>query len=328
MIIGDRALIFSDLHLGLNRDNEIFYKVSLDFADWLSSEASSRDIKTIIFCGDFFHNRKNISLETLGVAFKFMDKLKDYKVFMITGNHDCLYSDNSTVSSVALFKNWPNVHVMDTSQYFEVGGKVVGFIPWGNKCSKPCDYMFGHFEITGFQMNGSHFCKKGMTATSLLSKSPLVISGHFHKPQTNVYKKGKICYLGSAFQNDWGESGQDKFIYEIEFSSGKFLDIENTISPKHIHLKNADDLHKAKSNFVKLHSFEGIDIDVEEIKKVCLNIDIVYDDIDPVLEDRDMKDFNSVSIIDAIRECAMELDGDADIRDMTFKKCKDIYESV
>jgi len=263
-----KAILFSDIHLGLSQDNPLFHQTTLDFASWMAAEATARGVDTLICGGDVFHSRKAIALSTIDVAYKFFEILKDFNVRIITGNHDCLYLDNSNVHSISLLKQWENISVYDEPHYENIGGKMVGFIPWGTNVSEmlKCDVMFGHYEITGFQMGPAAFCKEGMTATDLLKKSPLIFSGHFHKPQKNTYKAGEIIYMGSPYQHNWGEKGQEKYIYELDFKTLELIDIENTESPKHVEISDAADIDLVDGNIVRIFA-DDKDSDLIELVK-------------------------------------------------------------
>ena len=76
-------------------------------------ELKRRDIDTVVFLGDFFHNRNTVSVNTLYVASEFLELFykNDIKLHMILGNHDLYYLNDPTVSGVALFRRYPNVQI-------------------------------------------------------------------------------------------------------------------------------------------------------------------------------------------------------------------------
>lgn len=335
-----RAILFSDIHLGLSKDSASFHKTTIDVAEWIKEEAEARGIDTLICGGDVFHNRKAVTLSTLEAAYKFFKILEDFKIKIITGNHDCFYLDKSDINSICLLKSWENIEIYDEPHYENMGGKRVGFIPWGTevKDMKKCDVMFGHYEITGFQMGPAMFCKHGMNATELLKKSPMVFSGHFHKPQVNDYKKGKIVYMGSPFQHNWGEANQDKYIYEFDFGSEDLEFIQNERSPEHITIKKDDDIDVlstlTQNNIVKVITEDGSDLDVK-MKAIYSK----YDDKPPMtfLYEQDgikksaeaIDDFKTSDIVESFNEVIDTIEEiDDTLKDKIKAKCKDLYEKV
>ena len=91
-----KVAIFSDFHLGIKQDSAIWHEIALTWCDWFVSEVKKNGVDTVVFLGDFFHTRNNISANTLHVASKILDKLKDFKVHMILGNHDLYYANEPT----------------------------------------------------------------------------------------------------------------------------------------------------------------------------------------------------------------------------------------
>ena len=327
-----RAILFTDIHFGLSQDSPHFYKITLDFGDWLAKVAKERDIKTLICGGDIFHNRKSVLLPTINSAHTFFDKLKDFNVKILTGNHDCYYLDNSTVHSLAMFKGWKNIEIYDSPHYETIDGQLVGYMPWGTSVEemKKCDIMFGHFEINGFQMGPSSFCKDKMKATDLIKKCPLIFSGHFHKPQINKYSSGEIVYMGSPYQHNWGEKGQDKYIYDFNFRTKKYEKIENTLSPKHIELYDGDDVSLAEGNIVKLYSESKTSNLSEEVAKLdTVQVESIIETKEIKEAVKTIKDFKGVDVLSSFKEVIKTMKGvDKKMGKKLNLKCKDYYEKV
>jgi DNA repair exonuclease SbcCD nuclease subunit len=230
---------FSDIHLGLGQDDEMWHKISLDFAEWASSVYKEKEIDEIIIPGDVFHNRSQISVETLSVAKKFFDYFKDFKIIISAGNHDCFLKNTSTINSISLLDGWNNITIVDKEPVvIESNNKKISLIPWGVDIDKMpnVDIMFGHFEINSFHMNSYKICEHGMSYANLLKKAKTVISGHFHKKDHKTYQSGQIVYLGSPYQHNFGDMLDDRGIYIFDIEKESFEFIENTISPKHYKL--------------------------------------------------------------------------------------------
>jgi DNA repair exonuclease SbcCD nuclease subunit len=228
---------FSDLHIGLNQDNSMWHTVVLDFAKWASDFYLKNGINDIFILGDIFHNRSEISVSTLTIAKKFFDYFKDFNIYILAGNHDSFYKDTSKVNSISIFDGWNNIKIVDDKPYnINFLNKKICLVPWGTKIDEitECDILLGHFEIVSFSMNNFKVCDHGFSSSELLNKSPLVVSGHFHKKDHRKYDKGEIVYLGSPYQQNFGDCLDERGIYIYDLEENTFDFIKNNISPEHI----------------------------------------------------------------------------------------------
>lgn len=234
----DKIAIFSDIHIGVKNDSKFYHDVSLKWAEWFISDISSKGISDIVFCGDYFHARDELAVDTLSFGTKLLKLFKDFNVHLLVGNHDAYFKDSSEVNSISQYNEWENVSVYSEPFHFQHNGKNINFIPWGTTLEqiKPAHYTFGHFEIVLFKMNTFSLCEDGFTAEELLQKSNMVISGHFHLRDQRNYSDGTILYVGNPFQMDFNDAGTTKGYYTLDINTGELEFTENTISPKHINL--------------------------------------------------------------------------------------------
>lgn len=243
-IVNKRVGIFSDVHIGLGQNSSIWHQNILDFAEWAKSFYLKENIKEIFIPGDIFHNRNEISVNTLNVAKDFFKILKDFNIFISTGNHDCYYKDRSDINSISLFNEWSNITVFDDLPQIILtpNNKKICMVPWGCRLEDipKSDICFGHFEVASFKMNNYHTCENGINSKDLLSKSPLIISGHFHTRTHRHYNDGQIIYVGSPYQQNFGDSNGSHGIYILDLENNDIEFIENNFSPKHIKIKLSD----------------------------------------------------------------------------------------
>ena len=75
--------LFSDIHIGVHRDSPIWHQIALDWTDWFVQEVKNRNIKNVLFCGDFFHNRSSVDLTTLQTGAKIIEKLMFYGYYLM-----------------------------------------------------------------------------------------------------------------------------------------------------------------------------------------------------------------------------------------------------
>lgn len=244
-------LIIGDVHLGVNKNNPVFFKTALIYAEWIKEICKKRNIKKIIQLGDIFHNREMVHVPAINCAHDFFETLKDFEIHITIGNHDCVYNNSSDVNSLKLLKNWPNITVHE--KVTSING--LCFCGWGTKLEDIPENqkaIFGHFDIKGFEMNAFKISEHGFTASSLMEKCQILFSGHYHKPQVRFYDKKPLVYSGSAYQLNWGESGEKKYAYVFDSSSLKYEIIENEICPKFVKIKDLTDENKIKNNFVSI----------------------------------------------------------------------------
>lgn len=74
------------------------------------------------------------------------------KVKMIVGNHDIYMKNSVDVNSLVIFKDLPNVEIIDDVQQMCINGKSALAVPWLGDVSlfpkETFDMMFGHFDVT------------------------------------------------------------------------------------------------------------------------------------------------------------------------------------
>jgi len=228
--------IFSDLHLGVHQNSGTWHNIAMEWVEWFVNDLKEKQIEEIIFTGDFFHSRSEISVNTIHIASQLLDRLNDFRVKMIPGNHDCYYKDKSEVHSLSILKGRNNITIYDKLEVIQLHDKrTAAFCPWGIEVEDipKVDVIFGHFEIESFKMNSYKLCETGHKASKLFSKAELVFSGHFHYREEREYKEGNIVYVGCPFELDFGDRDTTKGYYILDTDSMKYSFVENSVSPKH-----------------------------------------------------------------------------------------------
>jgi len=238
-IKGTEVGIFSDPHYGVHRNSATWHKIALDHAKWAAEQFKKNGIQDIIIPGDIFHDRNDIAVNTLHVVTDIFDVLRDFNIIITVGNHDAYYRDNSSVNSVSILRGWSNITVVDTLTVETFQGKKIAFCPWGQDINEvpKCDLIVGHFEINSFKMNSFKVCTNGLKSSDLTDRAPLTITGHFHHREERKYKDGTILYVGSPYQEDWGDFGTTKGLYILDLADLSYKFIENNISPQYRRLR-------------------------------------------------------------------------------------------
>lgn len=322
-----KICVISDLHLGVHTNSPVWHEIAINWANWLAKELSRKNIKDIVFCGDWHHNRSEISVNTLQVSADILDILKDFNIIAITGNHDLYYKHRTDVSSLSIYKGRSNITIFDKPYTLEAFDRTITFCPWNTDPADihNSDVIFGHFEIETFKMNSYKVCEEGIKIKDLLKKSSLIISGHFHTRHEKTFGSGTILYCGNPFQMDFGDLDNSKGYYILDLDTLEYEFNENTISPqyKKIHLSDLVKLGTINSsvremftnNIVKLKIDKNItqeDIDILTSKLTQLkplNFTLDYDfNFNRIGADRLEKDLSGIDIPAAIEEFVGLLD--------------------
>lgn len=327
-MLAKKILVIGDLHIGTNKNNPDFYKITLDYADWLMSILEENNIDTIVQLGDVFHYREMVHSPSIKCASEFFKKLKKYKIHIITGNHDCLYNDTSEVNTLKLLTEWDNITIHEK---VTVEDKFC-FCGWGTKLDDIPDGMkiiFGHFDIKSFHMSSTKISEHGFVASDLMKKCELLMSGHYHKPQIRLYDKKPLVYAGSTFQLNWGESGEDKYAYIIDTDTLEMKTLKNTVSPRFEYIHSQSDFDKVENNFVsveidKPEEFEKV---VSKLKKMnAIDVRTTSKPIKKTADNAAVMDFKGVSVVDAIEEYCSSLLLEDNKKNLSIKKLKELYQ--
>ena len=342
-----KIAIFSDLHLGVHINSPTWHEISYDWAKWYTNEIKEKDIDTVIFCGDFFHSRSEITVNTLHQAGEILDLFADFNIYMIAGNHDSFYKNNCSVNSIRILRGRDNITVFDKPGLHQINGVECFFSPWGTNINdiEESDIIFGHFEIESFKMNSYKLCEEGVKSGELLARAPLVISGHFHLREERKYEKGTVLYVGSPFELDFGDESSTKGYYILDVNKKTYTFHENNVSPKHIKI-NLSELIKIKNfsdhgtnlfkkNIIKLaidKSISNLDLDklstkLNTFKPISLTIDnlTTFDKFGAATQDE--IDLSGVDISKAITDFVEMLDiqNKKDVTEYTislYNQCK------
>lgn len=339
-----RVAIISDLHLGVHANSLEWHKNAIEWANWFKVECLSNNIVDIIFCGDWHHNRSEISVSTLQVSADILDILSEFNLIMIIGNHDIYYKYRTDVNSLSVFRNRKNVTILDRYQTVETFNKKISFCPWNTSISEieQSDIIFGHFEIETFKMNAFKVCEEGIKIKELLKRSDLIISGHFHTRHEKNFGTGTILYVGNPFQMDFGDTENQKGYYILDITTNKYDFVPNNVSSRYkkVNLSclvkeetiTPNIINIISNNLVKLKidmniSQEDMDILLAVLYKLnpeslTVDYDINYNRL--LNDTADVDDLSGIDVEQAIQEFVkvLDLDNKNDIIEYTL----DLYE--
>lgn len=343
---GSKVGIFSDIHIGVHKDSKFWHDVSSKWMDWFVSEMKRQKIEDIVFCGDYFHTRDEISVDTLHFGSNLLKKLNDFNVLMIVGNHDCFLKESASVHSLTPFSNWSNVTIVESPMYIRSGSKKFGFIPWGVKFNEiePCDALFGHFEINNFKMNSFALCKDGIDIDEISNSNKIIISGHFHLRDTRTIGDSTIYYVGNPFQMDFSDENASKGYYTMDLTSLDMKFYENKISPCHYNFQLSDLISyggitkelksKFENNLIKLKIDRRVSPDdlayLIEVYKSLKPHDIIIEHIRDIcqygIDHENKEDLSDFSIEEAIIRYIDSMEGLTNCEELK-KYCINLYDT-
>ncbi len=339
----EQIACFSDIHIGVHQASSMWHTISLNYARWLRDVLKERGIKDIVIPGDVLDDRNEIAVTTLHYLPQFFRIFEEFNIIIVVGNHDCYYSKRSDVHSLETLDEWPNITVIDSLTTVTLHEKVISFCPWHTPIEDipQSDIIFGHFDIQSFKMAGYKVNEHGVRSADLLNKASLIVTGHYHLTQDRVYKNGKILYLGSPYQLNWGEAETPKGVYIIDIDTNDTSFITNDVSPKHKKILLSELLAIGKLTKEIQDEFNGniikfvVDVDASQrtidelVKKFYLlkplELKIEYEYTQRFdLEDHEME-FQGVDVRSDMTEFVKTLEG-IEIKEEVINYLIDIYE--
>lgn len=177
--------------------------------------------------GDTTDDRTAIPLSVIDMLCDRLEEFDGKWNIKLVGNHEQFLRDTK-VHAGKMFRHF--FHVTDTCESIRFGNvnilcisyhddveAILKFIRSQPKTER--SILLGHFQLAGCQMSS------GMAVTGvprdMLKFVELGLLGHIHKPQTI----GKLHYVGSPFQQHWGESGENKRVAVLDISD-TVLDVQ------------------------------------------------------------------------------------------------------
>lgn len=244
------------------------------FYRWLATIYDQERCDALIDLGDTTDDRSFIPRATLdtmlGGLSHFSPNLNGIK---LTGNHEQLlkYAD---VNSKHLFQ--PYFGQVDPGVVELTEGIEAVCIPYHDDYDKvndaiqerlsdlnPASYkvLLAHGDVRGVRYDSGEECKKGIDP-KVLNSFDLALLGHVHRHQ----KIGKNAfYVGSPFQQDFGEAAQRKFvvIFDTNTKICRWIEVEGMPEYRVVDLKD----FQAKANPNEEHRYWVTLDSIEETEK-------------------------------------------------------------
>ena len=262
-----KIAIITDQHLDGRKGSQAFWNYFQKFYDDVFFPTLEKEgVKVVFDLGDTFDNRKSMDFNTFNrIDSNYFQRLKDYQVHMILGNHCVYYKNTNKINSPELLlEKYKNIKIYSEAEEIVMGKKKFLMLPWINRENQEdvlrrletseADICCGHLELTGFEMNPGFVMDHGMDS-KLFHRFKRVWSGHFHHRS----KKGNIQYLGNPYQMFWNDYKDTRgfHIYDTESDRLKFVANPYEIFEKIFYDDaknnyNKSDVSDYKDKFIKL----------------------------------------------------------------------------
>ncbi len=252
-----KFLIATDTHLGIKQSNKTYIDITSLFFHDICEYAIDNNISAFIHAGDFFDNRKFITLDLLDVVDDIAHRLNTSfdNSYMIIGNHDTFYKNTMIPTSLSTMKKYQNIKIIDKP--FELVDFGILLLPWLFDVSildkSLMDICIGHFEMNGITLNSKGSVSQNFKLNqSDFNKFDMVLSGHYHRPG----KYGNIQYLGSPYQMTFADIDDIKGFYILDTDTKTIEFIKWDKYPKHIRCNENSKIQNVKGNIIELMFLE------------------------------------------------------------------------
>lgn len=235
-----KICILGDTHFGARGDSLDFHKYFKRFYNEIFFPyLKENKIDTIVQMGDLFDRRKFINFNSLYLSRRyFFDICKEDNITVHTliGNHDVAFKNTLDVNSPSLvIKDYDNVKVYQNFATINVDGLDIDIVPWicdenekeifdKIKTSRS-EVCFGHFEISGFEMDRGNVCEVGIDKKEL-KRYDVVLSGHFHHKSSD----GNITYVGTPYEMTWADYSDPKGFHIFDTETRELEFVKNPIT--------------------------------------------------------------------------------------------------
>lgn len=242
-------IVFADLHLQDSSESVVFNEV-LPFVLDLARQDPDRKIA---FLGDWWHKRHQISVRLQNLTADFLSQLNSEKIWMIIlpGNHDQINSAGE--NALEVFSRYPMVQVF-TEPCWDSNGLWVPYRKNREDIQKALGTMnvlnappvlWTHHGIQSAWMNNSRRDTEGLPLG--MFRGWHVFCGHYHMPQ----QIENICYIGSPYQTNVSEAGQQKRIGVFNWATANKIDFIPVNFGKKYHTAELVDINDVKKLDIK-----------------------------------------------------------------------------
>lgn len=205
---------FSDLHLRLFKDHDLYRKVLTDMLNQFKEIKPDR----IVFTGDLLHSKNQLSPEVIEISTWLLNECsKISKTILIFGNHDGLVNNNERLDSITPIVDSMNntnvVYYKDRGIYEDeniswcVYSQFQGNTPPEISEAKGIKIGLFHGPISGLKTDLGYDFGDHAYDTEKFGGLDVVLCGDIHKRSSFDIPNSKKGYMiGSTLAQNYGES--------------------------------------------------------------------------------------------------------------------------
>jgi len=242
---------FSDLHIRLFKDHELYRSILIDMFNQWKDIAPDR----IVFTGDLVHSKNQMTPELIEfVAWTLTECSKIAKTVLIIGNHDFLENNMSRLDALTpiidSLQDENIVYLKNRGVYDDQNIDWVVYslmdhnIPPDIEKSDRVKIGLFHGPVQGLTTDIGYKFETGFESDKF-DGCDLVLCGDIHKRQVFNIPGGKKAYMvGSTIQQNFGETinKHGYGIYDVENDKYEFVDLKNPKPFLSFKLKSFDDI--------------------------------------------------------------------------------------
>ena len=233
-----KIAICNDTHFGYKNSASLFQTDQEKFFhEVFFPYCEEHGITDVLHLGDFFDNRKHITLKTLRfVREKILNEFekRGMHVHAIPGNHCCAYKNTNELNSMTeVLKQYDCCSIYMDPITLTFDDLNIGLVPWishenREQCmdfikTAPAQIIMGHFQIGGFSyMANSNIKSEGM-GVKPFERYDMVLSGHYHTKSAHH----NITYLGSQYQFTWADVDDKKYFHVLDTETRELEPVAN-----------------------------------------------------------------------------------------------------
>jgi len=192
--------------------------------DKIYDSLRKEEVDYIIHCGDICHTKTQISPEFVQMCSDFFKNLADIApTYIILGNHDGnLRNPNrqDSLSPIANTLNHPNLHLLKNSGEVNLDNNftlnvlsVFDEDNWTDPTDKDkINIALYHGSISGCTTDSDWVMDVGENDIDIFNKFDYAMLGDIHKTNQTLDPDGRIRYVGSTIQQNFGETTSKGFL--------------------------------------------------------------------------------------------------------------------
>lgn len=236
--IDSTILLINDIHA--SKDNIQDFTANWDEA---LEVCKKNGVSTIAIGGDVWQSRSGQPLSVLMTVRQSLIKasLNNIDIIIEAGNHDKV-DPESTLSYNHIFSDYPFVHIVDEFEGFQIGEKtilwLISYFPENGSFTEKLNRIVSEMDHSKKNILYCHEGINGALSKSSDKELPVgifkpfhkVLVGHYH--DRTVLDGGRIEYIGSSRQHNYGEDEQKG--YTLLFPDGTTKFIKNNANLKYL----------------------------------------------------------------------------------------------